>query len=182
MCTAHNTKQMTSYYPGGDGKIIDRANRLTLARRAVMDAMDRWPLIARFGAAFLAVLAGLGLRLAFFGTLGEQSAYLTLFPAVAIAAIAGGSIGGALAALLSVMVVEMWVSPIDERLDLLKLAAFLGATHRQGDHSDRIRPALNGAGPDSRVRVHSGSGVEAEPVARTSASYDARSRQVSADS
>ena len=97
-------------------------------RRAIMGAFEHWSLAPRFGVAILAVLAGLALRFAFLSSLGEQSAYLTLYPAVAIAAIIGGAPGGVLATLLSVLAVETWVNPVDQRLDLIKLGAFLAGS------------------------------------------------------
>ena len=101
---------------------------LARGRRAVIGALDLWPLIPRFGVAILAVLVGSALRVVFLRTLGAQSAYLTSYPAVTIAAIVGGSTGGLLATVLSVVAVETWVSPSDQPLDLLKLAAFIAGS------------------------------------------------------
>ncbi len=71
------------------------ASALTNKRRprvAGLFEVEVWPQSRRFGmaAAVLAVLAGLAVRFAFLGALGDTSAYATFYPAVAIAAILAG--------------------------------------------------------------------------------------------
>ena len=63
--------------------------------------------------AFILVAAAGGFRLAFLRSLGENSPFLTFYPAVALSAILGGLLPGALATLLSVLFADyFWMEPV----------------------------------------------------------------------
>ncbi len=95
------------------------------APSALIGTFTKWPLAWRLGAAALAVLGGMALRFAMFGALGDRLAYVTLYPAVAVAAVVGGLSGGVLATILSALAAHFLIAPFSSRADLLGLAAFL---------------------------------------------------------
>jgi two-component system, LuxR family, sensor kinase FixL len=101
---------MLSTDPQGRG-----ANTPWLLRRsrAIASAVEVWPLPWRLGLAAFTVLAAFLLRLAFFGSQRED-AFITFFPAVALAFGESGLLGGAMAALFSVAIVELWINPFNE--------------------------------------------------------------------
>jgi signal transduction histidine kinase/CheY-like chemotaxis protein len=81
-------------------------------------------------AAFV-VAAAAGLRFAFLDALGLRAAYLTFYPAVAIAAFQGGLLGGLVATLLSACLSTYWIPPggvfllIVDPADWLSMGVFL---------------------------------------------------------
>jgi two-component system sensor kinase FixL len=62
-----------------------------------------WPLAWRLGAAVTAVIIGVSVRYFFLGGLEGRQIYITLSPAVAVAAVFGGVFGGLLATFLSAL-------------------------------------------------------------------------------
>jgi two-component system CheB/CheR fusion protein len=75
--------------------------------------------------ACLAVAAALFIRLVLLGDLGTRLAYITLYPAVTIAAVIGGYRAGALATALCVLAAASWLSPLRDAADWLGLVVFV---------------------------------------------------------
>jgi len=106
-------------------------------RRAVM----RWPLLLGLdkgrwqsrsralgmSVGVLAVAMALFVRLVLLGGLGTRLAYITLYPAVTIAAIAGGYRAGVAATSLSALAASLWLAPLNDSSDWLGMATFLVA-------------------------------------------------------
>ena len=73
----------------------------------------RRPVWARYVIAVLAVALAAAVRAGLLGTLGTQSPFITFYPAVILAALAGGLPGGLLATALSVLTASFaWVEPV----------------------------------------------------------------------
>jgi PAS domain S-box-containing protein len=74
--------------------------------------LARRPLWLRFSVAVLAAGIGVGLRLALFGSLGTRATYVTLYPAVILAALFGGLAPGLVATVLSALAADyFWIEP-----------------------------------------------------------------------
>jgi PAS domain S-box-containing protein len=84
-----------------------------------------WPLTWRLAVTVAMVLTALALRLTLLGGLEERLAYVTFYPAVAVAAIVGGFSAGALATILSAVLAHAVLAPLLEAADWLGLATFL---------------------------------------------------------
>ncbi len=91
----------------------------------IIGACRSWPLAWRLGLAILAVIAGVIARLALLGPVEERFLYITLYPAVAVAAILGGFWGGATAMVLSAFAAHSLFAPLRDNVDWLGLATFL---------------------------------------------------------
>jgi PAS domain S-box-containing protein len=100
------------------GSLADRA-------LAVIGACRSWPLSWRLALAVAIVFAAAALRVAFLGALGTRLAYVTLSPAVALAAIVGGLHGGILATILCATIAHVLIAPLQTFADWLGLATFL---------------------------------------------------------
>jgi PAS domain S-box-containing protein len=83
------------------------------------------PLAWRLLLALVAVVAALAIRFMFLGALGASFAYVTLYPAVAVAALLGGIGAGLLATFLAALLAHLVIAPLASGADLLGLAAFL---------------------------------------------------------
>jgi len=68
------------------------------------------------------VAAALFVRLALLDGLGTRLAYITLYPAVTIAAAAGGYRAGSVAAALSALAASLWLAPLNGASDWLPIA------------------------------------------------------------
>lgn len=84
-----------------------------------------YPLWWRVGVAVVAVALGTGLRLFVLSGIGPHAEFVTLFPAVAAAALIGRIPAGVVAASLSAVVAALWITPPTGPADLLGLAAYL---------------------------------------------------------
>ena len=91
---------------------------------ALILKFTQWSLAWRLGAAVVAVILGAGVRYFFPGTLEGRLVYITLFPAVAAAAVVGGVTGGVLATFLSAVAAHVLIAPLRTNADMLSLAAF----------------------------------------------------------
>ena len=77
--------------------------------------LARHPHWLRYSVAVLAAGVGVGLRLAFLGTLGTGLAYVTLYPAVILAALFGGLAPGLAATALSALAADFfWIEPVGQ--------------------------------------------------------------------
>jgi len=65
------------------------------------------------------------LRVALMDQLGERLVYLTLYPAVEIAALIGGFASGGVAAVLCALLAHFWIAPLVDHADWIGLAFFL---------------------------------------------------------
>ena len=75
----------------------------------------RRPVWARYVVAVLAVALAAAVRAEFLGSLGTRVPYVTFYPAVLVAALAGGLPGGLLATALSVLTATFaWVEPVGQ--------------------------------------------------------------------
>ena len=116
--------------PGNPGRPDSReptAPTESLADRALaaIAACHSWPLRWRLVVAVAIVLAAAVIRFAFLGALGTRLAYLTLYPAVALAAIVGRLYGGVLATILCAAIAHVMIAPLQTFEDWLGFAAFL---------------------------------------------------------
>jgi PAS domain S-box-containing protein len=82
------------------------------------------PLPWRLSLGLVVVLVALAIRMLFLGALGGSLAYVTLYPAVAIAALLGGIGAGLLATIVAALTAHVLIAPLSTA-DLLGLAAFL---------------------------------------------------------
>ncbi len=82
------------------------------------------PLWWRVGVGVLAAGSGGLLRFALADQLGTRIAYLTLYPAVGIAALIGGFASGLAAAVISALMVLVWISPLADLGDWIGLGVF----------------------------------------------------------
>ena len=80
-----------------------------------------------FIAACLTVAAAVFIRLELLGGLGTRLAYITLYPAVTVAAVIGGYRAGALATIFAALAASAWLSPLREAADWMGLAVFVVA-------------------------------------------------------
>jgi two-component system, LuxR family, sensor kinase FixL len=92
---------------------------------AALARYEAWPRSARLGAVVALVALAVGLRIIFLGLFAVRPIYLTLYPAVAIAALIGGLAGGVLATFLSAVAAHLLVTPLRAGADWLALATFL---------------------------------------------------------
>ncbi|MBZ5726388.1 MAG: PAS domain S-box protein [Acidobacteriia bacterium] len=73
------------------------------------------PAWSRYVMAVLAVALAVAVRMAFLGALGTRAPFVTFYPAVILAALAGGLRGGLLATALSALVADFaWMEPVGE--------------------------------------------------------------------
>jgi PAS domain S-box-containing protein len=79
----------------------------------------------RIGLAIVIVLSAILLRVGFLGMLQGRLAYLTLYPAVSIAAMLGGLPAGFIATALAALLVHLLIVPLHDVGDIVGLAAFL---------------------------------------------------------
>jgi PAS domain S-box-containing protein len=83
------------------------------------------PLASRLAVALFAVLAAIAIRATLLDALGIRFAYLTFYPAVAVAALLGGVAAGVLATIIAAVLAHLLISPLASVADLTGLAAFL---------------------------------------------------------
>lgn len=86
------------------------------------------PLAWRLVVALVAVFAAIAFHVVFLDALGGRFTYVTLSPAVAIAALLGGFAAGALAAIVAAVLAHILVSPFSSGADLIGLATFLASS------------------------------------------------------
>jgi PAS domain S-box-containing protein len=101
--------------------VILRADRL-LQFAGECQAM---PLPWRLSLGLVVVLIAVAIRILFLGALGGSLAYVTLYPAVVIAALLGGIGAGLLATIVAALMAHVLIAPLATGADLLGLAAFL---------------------------------------------------------
>lgn len=82
------------------------------------------PLAWRLAFAAACVALAIVFREVVLAELGDRLAYVTLYPAVAAAAIFGGAIGGMAAAVFAAVVVHGWLIPLESAADTIGLATF----------------------------------------------------------
>ncbi|MGD0641731.1 MAG: PAS domain S-box protein, partial [Roseiarcus sp.] len=104
---------------------ISRHRSLDEWALTAVGACNAWPLAWRLVASAAIVLAALAFRLAFLAALGTRIAYVTFFPAVIVAAVAGGLYAGLVAVTLSIVLVHWLISPLHDVADWFGLATFL---------------------------------------------------------
>jgi PAS domain S-box-containing protein len=79
----------------------------------------------RLVVAIVAVAAALFIRKAFPDSVGTRIVFVTFYPCVAIATLVGGAIAGAVATVLSALVISLWQAPPFDTASWLGLATFL---------------------------------------------------------
>ncbi len=108
---------------------VDRAISFSLQpMRSRMDMVLPWradTLLQQITVAVLSVGIALFIRFYLLDSLGMRLAYVTLFPAVSIAAALGGIYAGLAAIILSATVSSLWLAPLTDAADWEGLAAFL---------------------------------------------------------
>jgi PAS domain S-box-containing protein len=112
--------------------IYDAATaRLSAVRRIAGDAFDtiaalqRWPTAWRFAFAIAIVVVAEAIRFTLLGALGERLVYVTLYPAVTVAALVSGLYGGTLATIVAAFLAHLLVAPLRDAGDFVGLATFL---------------------------------------------------------
>jgi PAS domain S-box-containing protein len=100
------------------GSLADRTLRLVGACHAK-------PLPWRLAVALVAVLIALAIRIVFLDALGVRLVYVTLYPAVAVAALLGGIAAGILGTVAAAIFAHELISPLASAADAIGLAAFL---------------------------------------------------------
>jgi PAS domain S-box-containing protein len=83
------------------------------------------PLPWRLAVALVAVLLAMAIRLVLLDALGVRLVYVTLYPAVAVAALLGGLAAGILATIAAATLAHALISPLASGADAIGLAAFL---------------------------------------------------------
>src|SRR5664279_214403 len=83
------------------------------------------PLAWRLSVALVAVLIAIAIRVVFLDALGGRLVYVTLYPAVAVAALLGGLAAGTLATVAATVFAHALISPLTSGADAIGLAAFL---------------------------------------------------------
>lgn len=98
------------------------------------DALMQWlaslyatPIPTRVAIGAVSALCGALWRLALMDVLQERVAYLTFYPVVAIAALFGGLVSGASAAVISALLTHLWFIPLSAAGDWLGLVTFLAS-------------------------------------------------------
>jgi PAS domain S-box-containing protein len=104
------------------------------------------PLAWRLAVALAAVFAAIAIRAVFLDVFGDRLAYVTLFPAIAIAALLGGFVTGVLATIAGAVLAHFLISPVSSGVDLTGLAAFLASSFlilamAEAIHISRVRIA-----------------------------------------
>jgi len=87
--------------------------------------LQRWPLMWRLAFAIAIVVAAAALRLTLLGELGTRLAYVTLYPAVTIAALVSGFYGGVLATIAAGFLAYLLVASLGDTGDVVGLETFL---------------------------------------------------------
>ena len=83
------------------------------------------PLWCSFGIAILAVTIAFLIRQSFHSPLGTRLVYVTFYPWVAIATVAGGLAAGVLATALTLLLIFFWVAPPTDTAGWMGIASFL---------------------------------------------------------
>src|ERR1700746_395134 len=87
--------------------------RLSAVRRIAGHAFDtivalqRWPTAWRFAFAIAIVVVAEAIRFTLLGALGERLVYVTLYPAVTVAALVSGLYGGILATIVAALLAHL---------------------------------------------------------------------------
>ena len=117
------------------------------------------PLVWRLLMALLVVLAAFVIRILFLAALGESLAYVTLYPAVAIAALLGGIGAGLLATILAALIAHVLIAPLATGEDVLGLATFLVSSSiifvmAEAVRSSQLRLASTAQARQDEERLH----------------------------
>jgi PAS domain S-box-containing protein len=120
-----NTTPASSPRRPGSRERTAPAGSLADRTLAVIAACHSWPLRWRLAVAVAIVFAAAAIRVVFLGALETRLAYVTLSPAVALAAIVGGLHGGVLATILCATIAHVMIAPLQTFADWLGLATFL---------------------------------------------------------
>src|SRR5215831_14859469 len=91
----------------------------------VIATFQRWPMARRLALAIAIVVAGMVIRFTLLGPIGTGPAYVTLYPAVTIAALVSGLYGGVLATITAAGLAHRLVTPLHDAGDFFGLATFL---------------------------------------------------------
>ena len=96
--------------------------RSSVAASRVLGTLPLW---CSFGIAILSIAIAYFIRESFHAPLGTRLVYVTFYPWVAIATVAGGLAAGVLATALTVLLIFFWVAPPVDTADWMGLASFL---------------------------------------------------------
>lgn len=91
----------------------------------VIAAFQTWPMAWRLGIAIAVVVTAVAIRLTLLAPLGTRLAYVTLYPAITVAALVGGFYGGFLATICAAVLAHLLLAPLEDAADWLGLATFL---------------------------------------------------------
>lgn len=120
-----------------------------------LPAAARWrTLLRRLVIAAGCVALAIGFRELALAPLGSNLAYVTFYPAVAVAAMFGGAIGGLAATLMAAAVVHGWLIPLASTADGIGLATFLlSGTLISGLAEARARAWARATAAETRIRL-----------------------------
>ena len=88
-------------------------------------ALQCRPMAWRLAVAIAIIVAAIAIRLMLLGVLETRLVYVTLYPAVAVAALASGLYGGVLATIAAAFFAHLVVAPLHDAGDFVGLATFL---------------------------------------------------------
>jgi len=88
-------------------------------------ALQRRPMTWRLALAIAMVVAAVAIRFTLLGPLGTRLVYVTLYPAVTVAALVSGLYGGVLATITAAVLAHLLVVPLRDAGDFVGLATFL---------------------------------------------------------
>jgi PAS domain S-box-containing protein len=108
-----------------DGNPVARQSSVADRALGIVGYCHARPVLWRLGLTAAIVIAATTIRLALLGALDGRLAYVTFYPAVAIAAIVGGLPAGALATVLAALFAHGLFAPIHNVADVIGLVAFL---------------------------------------------------------
>ncbi len=116
---------------GSEGKMPRERNPAEGRRRLTTEAISilmatcaSRPLVWRLSISVVAVIVAIAVRWMFLGSLETRVVYVTLSPAVVIAACMGGVAGGVLATLLAAVLAHTLIAPIQSTADAIGVVAF----------------------------------------------------------